>query len=503
MRLLTATILHECNVFLPLKADLEHFKRNMLIFDQDIIDFYTNTKTFVGGFIDKSKELDFELIPTVYAAGGAFGIIPKEAYNYILKEILTRVKKTDDIDGVLLHTHGAGYTEEHPDLEGHYFGELRKIVGSEVPIVSTFDWHANHTLDWVKHLDIPVGNDTYPHIDSYERGLEGADLIVKMINGEVKPTKAYVKAPMILSAQAQYTGRYPLTDLFDRIHKLEEREEVLTITAAGGFPWCDVPEPWPTVTVTTDDDPELAEELANKLKDFIWGHRMDFLVKPMQIAEAVHEARTAECGPYVLADIANNPGWGSAADGTALLREMVKQETGNAVLGAMWDRDRKAIDKAIEAGVGNMVTLMVGGKVDDLHGAPLEVTGRVKLIMDGKWVGKGPMGAGVSHDNGYTVVVDINGTLLILTENRVQITDLQLYRSLGIEPKDKQVLAVFSSVHYRAAHDPIAVKIIEVDTPGVASPRLAGYPWRNLRRPIFPLDPETFDMVEWKNMNDP
>jgi microcystin degradation protein MlrC len=169
----------------------------------------------------------------------------------------------------------------------------------------------------------------------------------------------------------------------------------------------------------------------------------------------------------------------------------------------MWDKDRKAIEKAIKAGAGNQVTLNVGGKVDNLHGIPLEITGKVKLISDGKWLGKGPMGAGVSHENGYTVVIDIDGTLLILTENRVQITDLQLYRSLGIEPKDKQVLAVFSSVHYRAAHGPIAERIIEVDTPGLSSPRLAGYPWQNLKRPIFPLDPETFDMVEWKSMSDP
>ncbi|NIU82385.1 MAG: hypothetical protein GWN64_02650, partial [Candidatus Thorarchaeota archaeon] len=133
----------------------------------------------------------------------------------------------------------------------------------------------------------------------------------------------------------------------------------------------------------------------------------------------------------------------------------------------------------------------------------LEVTGRVKLIWDGKWLGKGPMSAGVSHDNGYTVVIDINGLLLVLTEKRMQITDLQFYRCLGIEPKDKQILAVYSSVHYRAAHDPIAERIIEVDTPGLASPRLAGYPWQHLKRPIFPLDPETFDMVEWKSMTDP
>jgi microcystin degradation protein MlrC len=89
-----------------------------------------------------------------------------------------------------------------------------------------------------------------------------------------------------------------------------------------------------------------------------------------------------------------------------------------------------------------------------------------------------------------------------MTEKRVQITDLEFYRSLGIEPSDKKILAVFSSVHYRASHDPIAKKIIEVDTPGIASPRLAGYPWKNLKRPIFPLDSNTFEIVEWKSMED-
>jgi microcystin degradation protein MlrC len=112
------------------------------------------------------------------------------------------------------------------------------------------------------------------------------------------------------------------------------------------------------------------------------------------------------------------------------------------------------------------------------------------------------MGAGVRHTNGTTVGVDIDGTLLIMTENRVQITDLEFYRALGIEPSEKQILVVFSSVHYRAAHDPIAKRIIEVDTPGISSPRLAGYPWKNLKRPIFPLDVETFDVVEWKSMTD-
>jgi len=369
-------------------------------------------------------------------------------------------------------------------------------------MVSSFDWHGNHTEEWVKHLDIPVGNDTYPHIDSYERGLEAADLIVKMVRGEIKPTKAFIKVPMIVSAQGQYTGRAPWPAVFNMVHEYERQDKVLTITVAGGFPWCDVPTPYVTITVTTDNDPELAQKIAGRLRDYIWEHRMETLVSPVPSRDAVREAMEAKDGTYVLADIANNPGWGSAADGTVLLKAMVDLKAKNAVLGAMWDRDGKAIDKIIDAGIGNTVTVKVGGKVDDLHGPPLEVTGRVKTISDGRWLGKGPMGAGVMNDDGRTVVLDIDGVLLIITEKRRQITDLEYYRVLGIEPIDKKILGVFSSVHYRAAHDPIAKKIIECDTPGTASPRLAGYPWKNLKRPVFPLDAETFNLVEWKTMKE-
>jgi len=502
MRFLTATIEHECNNFMPLKADLEFFKRNQLAFDKEVADFYRGTKTFLGGFIDASKNLGFELVTTVYASANAYGVITKEAYDYILEEILRRVRNAGKFDGLLLHTHGAGYTEEHPDLQGHYFSELRKILGPDTSMVSTFDWHANHTEESMKNLDIPVGNDTYPHVDSYERGLEAAELIVKMVRGEINPTKAFVKVPMILTAQAQFTGRYPLTELFDTVHELEKKEKVLTITVAGGFPWADTSTPYPTITVTTDNDPKLAHDIAEKLGDFIWSHRMDFLVKPTPVKEAVREAMEADKGPYVLADIANNPGWGAAADGTVLLKALIDMKAKNAVLGALWDRDGKAVEKAIEAGVGSQVTLWVGGKVDNLHGPPLEITGKVRLISDGEWVGKGPMMAGVKNRMGKTVVLDINDILLVLTENRHQVFDLQFYRSLGIEPAEKQILCVFSSVHYRAAHAPIAKKIIEVDTPGIASPRLAGYPWKSLKRPVFPLDAETFDLVEWKTMQE-
>ena len=112
------------------------------------------------------------------------------------------------------------------------------------------------------------------------------------------------------------------------------------------------------------------------------------------------------------------------------------------------------------------------------------------------------MGKGVPTDMGTTVILDIKGNEVIVTSKRLQPLDLTIYKTLGINPKEKHFIVVKSSVHYRAAHEPIAAEIIELDTPGLTSPRLAGFGFKNIRRPIFPLDVELLGITELKSMTD-
>jgi microcystin degradation protein MlrC len=137
-----------------------------------------------------------------------------------------------------------------------------------------------------------------------------------------------------------------------------------------------------------------------------------------------------------------------------------------------------------------------------MHGAPLRVTGTVRMISDGRWIVKGPMGTGTETDMGRTAVLDVAGNEVIVTSKRLQPLDLQLYRSLGIEPTEKRFIVVKSSVHYRASHEPIAKEVIELDTPGLTSPRLTGFGFKKIRRPIFPLDVEMLGITELKKMDE-
>ena len=144
------------------------------------------------------------------------------------------------------------------------------------------------------------------------------------------------------------------------------------------------------------------------------------------------------------------------------------------------------------------MSLKLGAKVDQFHGEPLDVTGRVLLLSDGRFVHRGLMSTGVEMNMGPTAVVDLDGAnggsvKVVVTTHRYQPTDLEVLRSQDIEPTSLQIIAVKSSVHFRSAFMPIAQQVIEVDTPGLTSPRLDRLEFRKIRRPIYPFDPE----MEW------
>jgi microcystin degradation protein MlrC len=194
-------------------------------------------------------------------------------------------------------------------------------------------------------------------------------------------------------------------------------------------------------------------------------------------------------GPVILADIADSGAGGTAGDGTAILQALVELGARGAAISSI--SDQEAINACLAAGVGATVTMKVGGKRDRLHGEPVEVTGRVKLIHDGEFIREGPQGPGLVQTVGRTVLLEIGGRggiELLLTEHRAHPNDLQYFRAFGIEPIRRKMLVLKSAAHFRAAFGPIAREIIEVDAPGITSPNLSRFPYTRIRRPIYPLD---------------
>lgn len=499
IRIVTGTISHETHVMSNISTGLNEFKSRRLLYGKELFRDFSGTSTPAGGIIDGCKRHGFELVPTVFASATPSGVVKKEAFDTILGDIMEGIKNSEPYDAIVLHLHGAGVSEEYPDIEGKVLMEVRKLARDR-PVVSTFDLHANYTNHMVENADLLVGYDTYPHVDGYDRGLEAVELTARMLDDSLKPTLGFKQPPMLPALQVQYTGSYPMKQLIEEAHRMESIENVVQITVAAGFPWSDISEAGMSFIVTTNDNQELADKLADELNDIAWNKRRDFLVRPTPLREALKKVKSAEKGPIVLADIGDNPGGGAPEDGTVVLKAVLEEGLTGGVFAVIWDPE--SVEKAIEAGAYETVSLILGGKTDDMHGKPLEVTGIVQSISDGKFANLGPMSTGAESDMGKTVVIEIGGNEIIVTSKRKQPTDLGLYESQGINLREKRFTVVKSSVHYRAAHESVASEIIELDTPGLTSPRLAGFEFKNIRRPIFPLDFEMIGITELKTMKD-
>ncbi|MFO7945622.1 MAG: M81 family metallopeptidase [Armatimonadota bacterium] len=496
-RIAVAGFSHETNTFAEGLTTFDDFLRGRgfpgLMSGDELVENLKGRSTCTGAFLDAADEIGFDAVPVLYTFPQPSGLIEQDAYDRVLATLLEKLQAVLPVDGVLLELHGAMVTEDLEDAEGDILTHVREMVGPDVPVISTLDLHANISPLMVQQADALVGYDTYPHVDAYERGRDAVRLIMAAITGEAQPVSTLAQVPMLIGPPRQCTLISPMGDIIDLAHEAEERPGILNVTVSGGFPFADITDCGASVVVTTDDDSEIARATAQEIAGAMWERRSDFELDLTPVREAIDYAMRTGEGPVVMADGSDNPGGGAPCDGTVMLQEMVEANVPGSTVAII--ADPEAVAGAVEAGVGNEVTLQVGGKTDDRHGATLTLTGYVRLISDGRFENKGPMYTGVKADMGRTVVFVVGEVEVVLTEYRIQPYDCQALRSVGIEPRDRLLIGLKSAVHFRADYGPIATAIFDLDTPGVHNPDVTKLPFERLRRPMWPLD--EIDALPW------
>jgi len=450
VRFFVAMFSHETNTFSTIPTDRRQFEARDLRYGGELLEAYRGTGTCLGGMIDAAGAHGVTLVPSLAAAASPAGRVTADFYEATTRRILDDLRGAGRLDGVLLDLHGAMVPEGLEDGEGDLLRAVRATVGSAMPVAVTLDFHANLSQELVRHATLLHGYKTYPHVDMDARGREATERLLDVVLKRCRPTVAWRQPPLLPPIAGQLTARGPMRRLYDRAAEMERDPRVVTISIFAGFPLADIRDAGLSVYVATDGDPGLADRLADELATMAWAHRGEFLHTAPPPGEAVARALAADGRPVVLADIADNTGGGAAGDTT--------------------------------------VTVDVGGKVDPSHGAPVRVTGRVRTLGDGRFVHKGPMLRGLEGRLGPTAVLDVNDLKIILISLRWQTLDPEMLRVVGVDPAAEKILVVKSSVHYRAAFEPLAHAIIEVDAPGLSSSNLARFTFKHVRRPIFPLD---------------
>lgn len=487
MRIAIGGFFHESNTFCQPLTELDDYERTRLYRGAEMLAPLRGTDTEIGGFLSGAEELGFEVVPTYYAWAWPAGPLTDDCFRTILDRLKAEIEAAGPIDGMLLQLHGAMVTESEEDPDGTILAEVRSCLEPGVPLVATFDLHANLSPLMVSACDALIGYDTYPHVDLHDCGREAAGLIVRMVNGEVRPMMALSKPPLMPHIVRQRTADGPMAELIALAQKAEQQPGVLSVSVAAGFAYADVPRMGMGILAITDGDPELAAEVAESLAEEAWVRREQFTQTLPDAAEAIRLALSCDpaAGPVVLADVADNVGGGSPGDGTVLLAELLRQEAKGALV---LIADAEAVHACLRAGVRETVTLSVGGKVDRLHGDPVTVTGRIRALTDGIFRNRGPMRDGLVDDQGRTAVLDVDGLTLVLTERKLPMWNLQQLRACGIEPTEQRIIVCKGAIAHRAAYLPIAQQMLEVETPGSCSGDVRRFEYHQIRRPLYPID---------------
>lgn len=482
----------ESHSFSPVPGSWSQFSAGHIVRGAEVISRFQGTRTAIAGALDVASSRAVEVVPLMVCFATSAGPIAQPVFNSLLHETLERLRLSLPVDGVLMALHGATLAEEEDDATGRVLEAIREIVGPDVPIAASLDLHANVTRRMVKAADILVGYKTFPHVDMYETAAAAASLLLDLIAGSIRPITALRRLPMILPGENGKTTAGPFAEVMRRAIQLEDQPNILSVSVFSVQPWLDLPDVGCSVLVTTDGNAAAAELAADRLADLFWTRRHEFDVSLTPLAEAIEQALRAEWGPIIFSDSADAPSSGAPGDGTAVLRALLEANVQVETL--LNIVDSPAVEAAIRAGVGETVALTVGARSTTLFGEPVDVTGRVRLISDGAFRHKGPGFHGAEFQRGRTVVLAIDSIYLQIMERPVIQWDAELYRSVGLEPRDAQIVVVKSPAGFRADYEPFAKAIFNVDVPGICNPNLRSFPWKRIGRPCFPLD----EITDWR-----
>jgi microcystin degradation protein MlrC len=270
-----------------------------------------------------------------------------------------------------------------------------------------------------------------------------------------------------------------------------ERNGLLAVTFFGGFPMADIADAGISAVVVTDNDHQAASSACQALLDSAWGSRSEFVYHGRPLEAAVQEAGQHTEGPVLLLDHADNVGSGGTADVMEVIREVYRQGLDDVAVGAVWDPE--AVQMMRETGLGNSVSIALGGRSDmpsiGRTGEPFHVQGRVVSLTDGSWTVEGPMYTGVRVSTGPTAVLDTGRMRIVVVSYHHEPWDTGIFSNNGIEPARCRYLLLKSRIHYRAGFGPLARATIPCDGYGVTTSRYDQLTYDNLRRPIYPLDP--------------
>lgn len=485
-RIFFGGLLMEANSFNPVLSTRETFT---CMLSGEALKQMRGTSLEVGGIFDTlEKEKDVELVPGFYAQACTSGPIAAGEFEYLTECFFDSIRSAGKVDGAVLVLHGAMQSEEIDDCEGYILEKTREILGEDIPICASFDFHALMTAKMVANLDGASGYFTYPHVDHFETGVRASKALLELLRSGERTYRICRRIPMIMSCENSNTIDSPMVAAMDMFQELLASEGVCSGSIFMTQPWLDSQEQGCGVCIFARGERHRSRinEKADEILKYIWDNRALFYPPMPDIPQALQKVGQME-KPVIFVDYGDVPNAGSTGDGVAVLEALLKAEFDfpSVVVVA----DMESTDRAEKMGEGAEGEFMIGGfgKEGDFN-RRITVKAKVLRLNPEPFVHLGPAQKGFVSNPGMRALLKSGNVYIVLCRNVCISHDRNILLTMGIEPSDMGIIAMRATHSFMSTYAGVYGSWIYVDTPGYSTRSLRQLEFKRCRRPIYPLD---------------
>lgn len=482
MRIGVGGFFHETNTFAPGLTELDDFvhpgDRPGLKAGAAILEDLAGPAFSIGAAIEAIIDAHHEPVPLLWAAAIPGPIVSRSCFEAVSTRLVGCIEDAGPLDALYLELHGAMVALGQEDGEGELLERIRWILGPDVPIVASLDFHANLSPRMADLATVLVAYRTYPHIDMARTGVRAIDALLTLAGGGLA-CRAFRQIPYLLDLTAQCTMLEPAAGFYQRLAEIEASTGC-TCCMTFGFAGADVHDCDPAFVVYGRSQHDV-DQAASRIESDLLAIEDDFSrprAGPQEVIARALEIGARTGRPVILADTQDNPGAGGSCDTTGILRGLIEARA-KAIVALICDP--AAARAAADAGEGADLVVAVGGKSPWSVEAPVLANWRVERVFAGLFENTGPVFHGIVNDIGPVVVLRTGQVHVIVASRRFQTMDRSLLLHLGFDLDADWIIALKSSVHFRADFSDLTGDVVVCVSAGhnPADLRKAGY--RNVR----------------------
>ncbi|OFX31364.1 MAG: hypothetical protein A2W90_06920 [Bacteroidetes bacterium GWF2_42_66] len=465
---MTLGIRHESNTFSTLLTKKSDFR---VLRGADVIKGES--------WADVFKNADIELIPTLHAYAWPGGVVERSAFEDFMSEILDSIKNAGHLDGIYMDMHGALHVEGYEDAQATLIQKIRDVIGKDMLISGSFDLHGNPSPDFVKNINLMTAYRTAPHRDGAETKARAAQMLTDALKYGWSPHIEYVVIPILVPGEKSITEVEPLHSIYAQIPDIAKTEGLIDASIFAGYCWADLPRSAMRVFVVAKDKKysAKAKNEAIRLAQQIWNSRdkLELDVPSGSIDEMLIKSEEYPDKTVFISDSGDNTTAGAPGDNPQVLEALLRHKTKNALMAGIVDQE--ALNKCIDAGVGENIKLTVGGKVDYVFGKPLEIEAKVVFLSPDS----------VMNTKRGAAVIEIDGVKAVILNARRSFIEVNDFEDVGLNPLDFKIVVVKLGYLYPELRDIAPVHLMAL-TSGFCNLDMRTLPFEHVHRPSYPLD---------------